>query len=318
MPVIQSTYKSNFFFKNRHVHTVFACFVRNMPKVPYVRERIVTPDEDFLDLDWIAKDSKKLAIISHGLEGSSRSKYVFGMVSNLYKAGIDCVAWNFRGCSGEANKKLKSYHSGTTDDLETVINYAISKGKYEEIYLVGFSLGGNVTLKYVGEKGDQIPSVVKKAVAISAPCDLRSAVKSLARKGNIVYMKRFLRQLKRKLKAKKKLFPDALTLRGYRKIKNFMEYDRIYTAPIHGFNSAEEYWDKCSSRQFIPDIRIPTLLLNAKDDPFLGKDCFPYEEAQHSEYFFLETSKHGGHVGFIDFRKKGSYWSEKRTLEFLS
>jgi predicted alpha/beta-fold hydrolase len=317
MPLIDSSYKAPFLFKNRHLQTIYASFGRKAPEVIYRRERIQTPDGDFLDLDWAGGKKRKLAILSHGMEGSSGSKYILCMIPNLIKEGFECLAWNFRGCSGSDNMKASFYHSGISEDLKLVVDYALSKNVYDEINLIGFSMGGNISLKYAGEQGSSIPEEIKKVVVFAVPCDLKSAVNMLAKKRNYFYMQRFLNLLKSKIEHKARRFPELVSLKGYNKIKNFIEFDKRYTAPLHGFSSAEEYWRKCSSLQFIPNIKVPTLLLNAKDDSFLGAGCYPYKEAEESEFFFMEATEKGGHVGFIDFAKKGVYWSEKRAVEFF-
>ncbi len=318
MPILESKYKPPFLFKNGDFQTLYSSLIRRAPVLQYLRERIETHDHDFLDLDWVDNKSDKLVIISHGIEGSSRSKYIKCMISGLMQSGFDCLAWNFRGCSGSDNLNLRLYHSGVSDDLECVVNHAISKNKYREIYLVGFSMGGNITLKYVGEHADRIPEEIKRVVAIATPCDLKSAVRRMGKRRNKIYMRRFLNLLKNKLISKSKNFPENVSLINYKKIKNFIDFDTTYTAPMHGFESAEDYWEKCNSKQFIHNIKVPTLLLNAKDDPFLSEECYPYAEADSNPNFFLEVPRYGGHVGFVDFRTRGTYWAEKRVVDFFT
>jgi len=239
------------------------------------------------------------------------------MARALNQNGWDVLAWNFRSCSGEINRQLCFYHSGSTDDLERVIQHATDKNIYSRIALIGFSLGGNVTLVYLGKKGSQLASEIVKSVVFSVPCDLRASSLELARPGNIIYMKRFLALLHKKIQAKMRLFPGQINDRGYRLIKNFHDYDARYTAPLHGFKNAEDYWATCSSQQYIPAIKIPTLIVNALNDPFLAGGCYPWEEASRSTTVTLETPKSGGHTGFVDFNKNHLYWSEKRAVGFL-
>ncbi|HVI47646.1 MAG TPA: alpha/beta fold hydrolase [Chitinophaga sp.] len=318
MPVIHnSDYQAPFLLQNRHMLTIYPSLFRSIRPASYRRVRIDTPDNDFLDLDFSEKGSDRIVVILHGLEGSSTRKYVIGMVHIFNEAGFDTVSMNFRGCSGTPNRNLCFYHSGETGDLDTVIHYLVSLKKYKSIHLVGFSLGGNVTLKYIGERGRYVHGSIRSAVAISAPCDLKSSSAELEKAHNIIYMQRFVRELGHKLQQKKAQYPDAINLDHYEKIKNFRQFDDRYTAPMHGFRDALDYWGKCSSRQFLHQITIPTLLINAKDDPFLGADCFPYEIAAEHEHFHLETPHSGGHVGFVRFGQN-YYWSEKRALEFLT
>ncbi|CAL1519855.1 alpha/beta fold hydrolase [Chitinophaga sp. MM2321] len=317
MPVLNhSDYQAPFLLQNRHMLTIYPSLFRSIKPVDYQRTRITTPDEDFLDLDFSETGSDRIVVILHGLEGNSTRKYVLGMVRIFNEAGFDTVSMNFRGCSGESNKNLRFYHSGETGDLDTVVNYLISQKKYKAIHLVGFSLGGNVTLKYIGERGRDINEMIKSAVAISVPCDLKSSSAELEKKHNIIYMQRFVRSLGHKLVLKKAQFPEDVNLDDYDKIKSFRQFDDRYTAPMHGFKDALEYWEQCSSRKYLHQVNIPTLLINAKDDPFLGAGCFPYEIASGSEYFYLETPHYGGHVGFVRFGED-YYWSEQRALGFI-
>lgn len=312
-----SLYRPPFFLVNAHFQTVYPHFFRRVKGVPYRRQRILTPDEDFLDLDVSSVRSRAAAIIAHGLEGNSGRSYVLGMVRALNRSGWDAVVWNFRGCSGEPNRKLRSYHSGDTADLHTVLEHVAGGGAYERIALVGFSLGGNVILKYLGERGAAASTVIHCAVAFSVPCDLKAGAEQMARPMNFFYMKRFLNMLHQKIRIKMERFPGRIDDQGFGRIRSFRDFDERYTAPLHGFAGAEDYWLKASSRPFLPLIRVPTLLVNALDDPFLAPACYPYEEARSNPYLFLETPAHGGHVGFVSFNPSGHYWSEIRTLEFL-
>ncbi|RPE13109.1 alpha/beta fold hydrolase [Chitinophaga lutea] len=317
MPVLHHTdYKAPFLLRNRHLLTIFPSLFRKVKAAQYTRRRIRTADNDFIDLDISSVNSKRLVIILHGLEGNSRRQYVTGMVNIFNEGRYDTAAMNFRGCSGESNEALRFYHSGETGDLQTVIDHIIASGQYQQIHLVGFSLGGNVTLKYIGEQGAGIPSIVRSAVAISVPCDLKDSSLELEKSHNAIYMKRFIRSLGAKLEAKAQRYPEKISLDRFGEIRSFQQFDDRYTAPIHGFKDAEEYWAKNSSRQFLPDIRIPTLLINALDDPFLGRGSFPYEEAEQNPFFHLETPATGGHVGFVTFSGK-HYWSERRAFQFI-
>jgi len=286
--------------------------------VRYERERICTVDDDFLDLDWSTRGSEKLAIISHGLEGNSERGYVLGMVKAINRSGWDGLAWNMRGCSGQPNRKLRFYHSGATDDLSAVIEHVLNLEKYGLIGLVGFSLGGNMTLKYLGERGDQVDPVIALAATCSVPCDLASGADQMAKLSNRIYMKRFTRMLHEKIKAKMRMMPDKIDDKGYDQIRTFREFDDRYTAPIHGFKDANDYYRRASSRQFLHNIAIPTLLVNAKNDPFLPGPCYPVEEARAHPTFFLEMPESGGHVGFISFNRENEYWFESRAVAFLN
>jgi uncharacterized protein len=318
MPLIEkSSYLPPPFFGNGHLQTLYPNLCRRVRGIVYRRERIPTPDGDFLDLDWSRVGSRKLVIVSHGLEGSSVRPYVLGMVRAFNATGWDAAAWNFRGCSGEPNRKLRFYHSGATEDLETVVEHVRCDPTYRKIALVGFSLGGNITLKYLGERGKDAAAAVFGAVAFSVPCDLRSGAIKMARRANALYMRRFIRMLHDKIRDKMRLFPGEIDDRNYGSVRSFKEFDARYTARLHGFASAEDYWTRASSKPFLPKIKVPTLLVNALDDPFLGPPCYPCEEARKNPFFFLETPPFGGHVGFVAFNGEDRYWSEKRAVEFL-
>ncbi len=312
-----SDYKPPILMRSGHLQTVYPSLFRKIDIDFYQRERIETNDGDFLDLDWAQRGFKKLAVISHGLEGSSRRSYVAGMARALLNNGWDVLAWNFRSCSGEINRRPRFYHSGATDDLGLVIDHALNTNYYEQIALIGFSMGGNLTLVYLGQQGRNINSEITAAVTFSVPCNLKDSSEQLAKPQNKVYMKRFLRMLHKKIKAKKALFPDLIDDMHYESIKNFKDYDDCYTAPLHGFKNAEDYWQQCSGDQFIDKIAVPTLIVNAQNDPFLAGGCYPFKETRKSKYVNLETPKHGGHVGFVDFNREELYWSEKRALIFL-
>jgi predicted alpha/beta-fold hydrolase len=318
MPLLTSSYKVPTLFLSRHIETIYPVVFRNVSDVYYNRERLELNDGDFLDLDWIKKDNEKLLILCHGLEGETESKYLKGMARAASNAGYDVLAWNYRGCSGEINRNFRFYHSGESNDLDLVVKHVLSENSYKSIGLVGFSVGGNIMLKYLGEKAGQLSSSIKAAVAFSAPCDLKAGALHMAGWKSKFYMNRFLTSLHKKVLMKAAQYPDRISDSGFSKIKNFIEFDEKYTAPIHGFKNAFDYYEKCSSVHYIPAIKIPTLLVSALNDPFLAKECFPFEQARNNPVFFLETPEHGGHCGFYENNKNGNYWSDNRALEFLS
>jgi uncharacterized protein len=299
---------------NRHLETMFPALFRKIPLIIPTPERIATPDKDFLDLDWYKTGSSNLVIISHGLEGNTKRGYVKGMAEVFLKSGYDVLAWNYRGCSGEMNLAPRFYHSGATDDLDTVIVHAERQGRYRKIFLIGFSLGGNITLKYLGENHASAERVIK-GIAISVPLDLDSSCHSLSRRENFLYERRFLMSLKKKVREKslKMSFPNIDRLNTIHKIREFDDY---ITGPLHGFRDATDYYQKCSSKNFLHNIKIPTLIINARNDPFLSQECFPEKLANKNIH--LNFPKHGGHVGFTLFNEKNLYWSEIQALEFIA
>jgi hypothetical protein len=317
MPVIKnSTYKPPFLLGNNHLQTILPTLFRKVKGVEYIRERIETPDRDFIDLDISPAGSDRAVVLSHGLEGKSGRAYMMGMAKAFNRRGWNGVSFNFRGCSGEMNSTSATYHSGRTEDLHTVIQYLINIKKYKSITLVGFSLGANLTLKYAGEMGKSIPAEVKCAVGISAPCDLISSSVEIHKIKNIIYSKRFLSTLVEKMKKKEHLHPHGIT-RDYKSIKTLKDFDDKFTAPLNGFIDAMDYWRRCSSAKYIGGTAIPALILSAKDDPILGEECFPYDIAEANENVFLEVTEKGGHMGFITFGNNGEFWHETRTVEFV-
>lgn len=318
MPVItNSSYKKPFFLFNRHLETIYPALLRKV-KTPVKPEilRISTPDDDFLELDIYRQNSDKVIIISHGLEADSRRPYIKGMIRKFYHEDWDVVAWNYRGCSGELNHTAKFYHCGATYDLAEIVNYILSIG-YSNIALLGFSLGGNLTLKYMGER--MLPKQIKCGVAISSTIDLEGCSNEISQSHNFLYSKRFLKSLKKKVlmkSASMKLPKVDLDLVS--KANSLYSFDDTVTAPLHGFSDAEDYYSKNSAMQFIENIQVPTLVLSALNDPFLSKSCFDQSKFKSSEQVYLEMPKFGGHVGFSQFGKNGEYWSETRAYDFIS
>ena len=315
MPVVRSQFNPPYLLRNAHLQTLLPVISRRKTRLPYQRERLELPDGDFLDLDWLHGSSSRLAILSHGLEGSSRDATICGMARALHRNGWNVLAWNYRGCSGELNRLPRLYHSGETADLALVIERAA--GRFSPIALIGFSLGGNLVLKYLGEARPH--SAVACAAAISAPVDLAASARALdQRRANRLYLRRLIATLVRKVKAKAKHFPQQIDASQTRGIHGFEDFDGRFTAPVHGFRDAIDYWTRCSSRQFLSAITIPTLILSAQDDPFLTSDCFPFVEAERSARLFLEAPGNGGHLGFFHSLIGEQSWGEKRVVEFLS
>ncbi|MEQ9423083.1 MAG: alpha/beta fold hydrolase [Cyclobacteriaceae bacterium] len=295
---------------------MYPALIRAPPLPKYIRERINTPDEDFLDLDWIKNSNTHLVILSHGLEGNSTRQYMAGMANIFSKNGFDILAWNYRGCSDEQNCHLYSYHSGFTQDLELVIKHAVSEG-YRRISLVGFSLGGNMTLKYLGEGSTEKFKQIESAVVFSVPIDLRSCAVQIHKKSNFLYELKFLRSFKQKLFEKAKLFPE-LDTSFWKNVNSVFDFDEFFTAPQNGFKSALDYYEKCSAIKFISGIEVPTLVVTALNDPFLGNECLDPTEFKKSRHVYFERPDEGGHVGFAQFGHEGVYWSEKRALVWVS
>lgn len=316
MPIVSSSYQPKGAFKNGHFSTIYSAKLRIPPKLAQTRERLELEDGDFIDLDFSfsEKTSHRIAILLHGLEGNAQRTYIKGQGKVLVEDGWDICAMNFRGCSGEPNRKYISYNSGKTDDLEIVIDNLLEKDRYREIVLIGFSLGGNLLLKYLGER-NIMPAEIKCGIAVSAPLSLRGSLDSLNKAYNWPYRTHFLYDLRNKYKQKTVQFPEKASKSELKKIRSLLAFDNIYTAPAHGFTDAYDYYTKNSSLRFLPNISVPVLILNALNDSFLSPDCIPSELASQSKNIYLETPDYGGHVGF--YQPKNIYYNETRSSRFL-
>lgn len=317
MPLLSSDFRPPLPFRNGHISTIYSSLLRK-PLLPHQeRERIDLPDGDFLDLDWTRKadPGERLIILLHGLEGNAQRPYMLGSARIFSESDYDVCAVNFRGCSGEPNLKYRSYHSGVTEDLRTVLQHILRKYDYKQIYLKGFSLGGNLILKFLGEQS-YLTKHITAAAVISVPCDLHDSLLQLNRPENWIYAQRFLKSLREKVAEKQRRFPNEFQAAGVEQIHSLKDFDDVYTSRAHGFQDAMDYYKKCSSLQFIDSITTPTLLLNAKNDSFLGPRCYPEKHCREHPYVHFESPRYGGHVGFVD--TGVYYYSEKRSLEFLN
>ena len=316
MPIIRSDYNPPFLFKNGHFSTIYAGIIRKIDNFKQKRERIELQDGDFLDLDWSFSETPttKVVLVIHGVEGNAQRAYVSGSAKHLNQNGFDACAINLRGCSGEINRLYRSYHGGATEDIEAVVQHILNTKKYHEIAINGFSLGGNLALKYAGER-KEIPKELKAVVAISVPCSLHDSQRKFLKTENAIYGRRFKKQMLGKLKKKQQLFPEAIAKSSIKKVATLKDFDDAYTSVAHGFKDAIDYYTQSSSSQFLPHISIPSLIVNAKNDSFLGADCYPFEAAKNNHNLYLEVPKYGGHVGF--YGAKNITYTEKRTIKFL-
>jgi hypothetical protein len=323
MPLIQqSTFNPHPLLWNGHAQTLYPHFFRKVDAPESKRVRIDTKDGDFLNLDlYRAKAGAPLAILTHGLESSSRAHYILGMARQLRSQGINVVAWNMRSCGGELNQTPIFYHGASTEDLDEVINWSREQIKPSAIYLIGFSLGGNLTAFYLGERGTQLASDIRGGALVSTPVHLESTVLKMQKPGMAkLYTESFLSTMRQKVLDKEKILtPMGVDVARAHKVRHFLEFDHLYTAPIHGYKDAFDYYRKAQALGRLSDISVPTLLINGLDDPFLTPECFPRHIAEESQHFYLETPKIGGHVGFVAKGKRGpTYWYETRVCEFFS
>lgn len=318
MPVLQHRpFKSPLYQFNGHLQTIVPSLFRKVESQPYERERIYTPDGDFLDLDWIKGGFKKLVVMSHGLEGDSSRHYIKGTAKIFHEHGWDICAWNCRSCSGELNWRPRFYHHGDTPDLALVIDHALASGQYEEAVILGYSMGGSLTLNYFGERGEDVNPVIKRGIAFSVPVYLPHCVEELERPTKRFYNKRFYRKLREKLVAKAHAMPEHFSLEKLDRIKidSCRPLDQHFFAPLHGYATAEAFYDGISAWHNLDGIKMPVLLVNAQNDPFLTKDCYPIEKAKRNDFFRFEIPEVGGHVGFCISGEQSTY-AELRSLEF--
>lgn len=306
-------YKPPPWLRNGHIQSIWPTLFRTVTIADPVREVLPTDDDDELHLDWYRQGSDRLAVLSHGLEGHSRRPYMQGLARALLQEGWDVVAWNFRSCGGVMNHQPRFYHSGATGDLDRVVKHGLGKG-YNTVFLSGFSMGGNLTLLYLAQQAEQVDSRICGAITYSVPCDLAGSADTLALPSRRIYMQRFLRDLHVKMEEKSKLFPDLIDTEGFDRIRRFHEFDDRYTAPLHGFEDAQDYWANCSALWKLRDIRVPSLIVNAADDPFLSRQCFPESRQLLGRHVRLESPRWGGHVGFVEHSRDGYYWSERRAV----
>lgn len=315
MPVLaDDDYRPSLLFRQKHLNTIYPYLFRKTSGFKYGRITLDLPDGDFMHLDTVCSGNKRLIILLHGLEGNSESQYMRSNTKHFSKRQWDVVCMNHRSCSGVLNNKPYAYHSGWTEDLHHVIQHY--EKAYDDIVLLGFSLGGNISLKYIGDGIYPLSDKLKAVVAVSAPIDLRGCSVCISSKENRVYQKNFLKTLKQKMKAKAPIYPDHFDKDRIDAIQSLLEFDDVVTGPIHGFTGADDYYTRCSSKQFLHQIRIPTLLIQAKDDPFLSEESYPYAIAQASKYLHFLPSTYGGHVGFTTFGSS-MYWNEKKLIDFI-
>lgn len=328
MPCIDSSYYAPVWLRNGHVQTLWPVLFRPKGRLAYERQRISTPDGDVIDLDILparpadsaapsVPSPQRAVIISHGLEGNSQRAYVRGMACAFQQAGWGVIARNMRGCAGEPNRTRRITHMGDTDDVHTTVVHALTLG-YTQLVLVGFSMGGNQSLNYLCEKPCRVPAAVRAAVAVSVPCDLGSAVEVLSRPSRRLYMEYFLRTLREKMRQKAAQFADFPDVSTVDSMRTFGEFDGHFTAPVHGFSSAMDYWTRSSCGPLLHRLTVPTLLINAADDPFLTPQCYPWDVARDTPHLHLEVPHSGGHVGFVTLHSNNVYWTERRAVAFVA
>ena len=296
-----------------HAQTIWPLLIKGaLPR--YRRERWETPDDDFIDLDWISgRADAPCVVLFHGLEGSSRSHYARRLMHAVERRGWHGVVVHFRGCSGEPNRLPRAYHSGDSLEIDWVLRRLHARG-YPALFAAGVSLGGNALLKWLAEQGTLASVIVNAAVAVSAPLDLAAANTALSSGFNLVYARHFLRTLIPAALAKERRFPGRIDIRRAQAARTLRDFDDAVTAPLHGFHGADDYYARSSAGPLLGTVRTPTLLLHAANDPFLPQTALPQRE-QLPNVVMLEIPRHGGHVGFVHGTLPGRLdWLPQRLL----
>ena len=313
-------YRAPWWLPGAHLQTIYASLFVPKPRVVYRRERWELADGDFIDLDWVdGAADKPLLVLFHGLEGSSRGHYALAMMDALRQHGWRGVAVNFRGCSGAPNRLARAYHSGDSAEIHMVLAHLKAQAPQQALYAVGISLGANALLKWLGESGQEARQLVSRAVAISAPVDLALAGASLDHGFNRhSYTRHFLRTLRRKALDKIRTHHLPIAPHALRQAKTLYVFDDLYTAPMHGYRNADDYWLRASSKPWLNSIALPTLIVHAQNDPFLPASTY-LQHAELSPDITLDLPRQGGHVGFVSGPFPGKLsWLPNRILHFLS
>lgn len=309
-------FKPAWWLPGAHSQTIWARLNRRRVHIDTQRERLELPDGDFLDLDWVGQRTGPIVVVLHGLGGSSTAPYVQGMLSAIVAHGWRGVSVNFRGCSGEPNRLPRSYHSGETGDIRYIMAELSRREPQSPLFAVGYSLGGNVLIKYLGETGTENPLL--GAVAISVPFELQKVVTHLNRGAARIYQWWLLRSLRADTQQKFQQIQAPIELGNVKKLRTFWEFDSQITAPLHGFSDVHDYYRQASSRQYLSKIAVPTLILQARDDPFVPADALPKPQ-ELSPAVKLELTAKGGHVGFVTGKLpwQPKYWLEHRVVRYL-
>lgn len=323
-PSSSLTFRPHYLLKNAHLQTIYAPLFRSQINLPFDVEKFELSDGDFVDCYWLNKpnsdEKKPIAVLFHGLEGSYQSPYIQGAMQNLTRQGYACVLMHFRGCSGRANRLPRSYHSGDTADAKAFLAHLVTHFPKSPLFAVGYSLGGNMLLKLLGEYGQKSP--LQAAVAVSAPMQLDISADTIHQGSSRVYERHLLASLKHNLLKKYQLhnLSDLLgkTAQQIRKIKTIRQFDDVYTSVINGFTDAQDYYLKSSAKQYLPEVQTHTLIIHALDDPFMTPEVLPTNMAIPS-CVELDIYPNGGHVGFVmGSPVRPSYYLDDKVPEFFN
>ncbi|HWQ40215.1 MAG TPA: hydrolase [Burkholderiales bacterium] len=311
-------YRAPWWLPGGHLQTLYPALLLRPAAPPYRRECWDTPDADFVEVDWLdGSEGAPLVVLFHGLEGGSRSPYAANLMRHLAAAGWRGVVPHFRGCGGRLNRLPRAYHSGDATEIGWMLRQAASRSGADTVYAVGVSLGGNALLKWLAQAGAGADVLVRRAAAVSAPLDLRRAGDGLAVGLNRIYTRHFLRSMKRKSLAKLALFPNLYDRDALRRARTLRAFDDLVTAPLHGFRDADDYWSRASALPDLHAIRVPTLIVHARNDPFLPGEYLSWD-AHAAPCVTLEITEGGGHAGFVSGPFPGRLdWLPQRLLRFF-
>jgi predicted alpha/beta-fold hydrolase len=314
--ITASRFRPAWWLPGAHLQTLYPSLARRRIVPDLRRERLELPDGDFIDIDWTGNTQGPVVLVLHGLEGSLESHYTGGILAALASQGYRTGLMYFRGCSGEPNRLPRSYHSGETGDLQTVIRRIRLSHPDKPLAVIGYSLGGNVLLKWLGELGNR--ATVTTAIAVSVPFDLDRAAHRLEQGLSRIYQNYLLKKLHQSVRSRASLHPPVVPLQELPRLKTFRQFDDAVTAPLHGFRDVDDYYTQSSSRRYLRHIEVPVLIIHALDDPFLPPDAIP-AEAELGRTVTLELSRHGGHVGFVsgNIPLAAQYWLERRICSHL-
>lgn len=319
MPTRAAEYQAPAWLPGGDLQTVYPYLFAAVPQVGYRRERWELPDGDFLDLDWVdAAADAPLVVLFHGLEGNSRGFYARALMHAVKQRGWRGVVVHFRGCSGEPNRLPRAYFAGDSAEIDYILKRLQQHNGQAALYAIGVSLGGNALLKWLGEAGESATEVIKRAAAISAPVDLTAAGHTLDKGINrYFYTAKFLRTLKQTALQKLDAYPALYARKKVEAISSLYAFDDLVTAPLHGYQGADDYWRRASSKPGLIHVRVPSLLINARNDPFMPGSALP-GRAEVSSAITLDFPAQGGHVGFLEGPFPGNVnWLPQRVLGFL-
>lgn len=314
MPIIrESSYtRRPLLYFNSYLETLVPYFFSKVGLVPYQRERMELPDGDFLDLDWVRGGNKSLIIVSHGFEGNAKDHFIEKSAEFLHPKGYDILVWHYRSCSHEINRLPRFYDHGDIEDLQKVIEANCQD--YDQVILLGFSMGGTMVINYLGSK--TVHQKVKGGITFSVPFDLKASAEKLEKGFNKNLERSFLKKWKRKIQLKAEVFPEHFNLDGLEKVSSLGELYTQFLLDVHGYENMEQYYQRWSSHQYTPKVSVPLLIVNALNDPMLSKNCYPVDLCAQSDYVYLETPRFGGHTGFTK-KHNGVDWYLTRIEEFL-